>query len=270
MARQRVADHLSVALVTGERDFNRNELELLRGPLLADVGVRTKVWTVPQMGHAIPDAEVFAAVLKWLKEGAADRGRKARQWPAMRLGGSSIPSRTGQADQLFKEARLRLQKPATLYSGLMQLQGLAAQHWPDVPAAAAARKLLAEYDARPESPLGEGRPGRAAPVSGGRSPGSRSLRVEFPAAAVRKGATRRSSPGDRAVAAGSRRSARLARRQRSCAADTRVGAEVERRRWAVRNPEAAALEALRVFRLLPLSATFVIASDCTLDVPLDP
>jgi len=152
--RQRVADRLSVALVTGEQDFNRNELELLRGPLLADVGVRGKVWAVPQMGHAIPDAQVLAEVLKWLDEGAGDRGRKARQWPAMRIGGSSIPSRTGWADLLFKEARTRLQRPATLYSGLMQLQGLATR-WPDVPAAGAARKLLAEYDARPERPWEE-------------------------------------------------------------------------------------------------------------------
>ncbi len=147
--RQRAADRLSVALVTGEHDFNRNELELLRGPLLSEVGVRAKVWNVPQMGHAIPNAQVFADVLKWLDEGAADRGRKARQWPAMRVGGNSVPSRTGWADLLLKEARTRLQKPVTLYSGLMQLQGLATR-WPDVPAAAAARKLLAEYDARPD------------------------------------------------------------------------------------------------------------------------
>jgi predicted esterase len=152
--RQRVADRLSVALVTGEQDFNRNELELLRGPLLSDVGVRAKVWTVPQMGHAIPNAEVFADVLKWLDEGSPDRGRKTRQWPAMRIGGSSVPSRTGWADLLLKEARTRLQKPATLYSGLTQLQGLATR-WPDVPAAAMARKLLAEYDVRSERPWEE-------------------------------------------------------------------------------------------------------------------
>jgi predicted esterase len=149
--RQRVADRISVALVTGEQDFNRNELELLRGPLLSDVGVRTKVWVAPRMGHAIPESDVFADVLKWLDQGAAARGRMARQWPAMRIGGSDVPSRSQWADLLLKEARSRIQKPATLYSGLMQLQGVSTR-WPDVPAAAAARELLVDFKGRTERP----------------------------------------------------------------------------------------------------------------------
>src|SRR5262245_12140991 len=38
--RQRVNDRLSVALLTGEKDFNRGEVERFRGPYLSDVGVR--------------------------------------------------------------------------------------------------------------------------------------------------------------------------------------------------------------------------------------
>jgi pimeloyl-ACP methyl ester carboxylesterase len=149
--RQRVCDRLSVALITGEQDFNRGELERLREPMLSEVGVRTKVWTVEKMGHAIPDSQAALAVLKWLDEGAADRARAARQWPAMRIGTSEVLSRNEWADALLKESRERLKKPATVFSGLMQLQGLSTR-WPDVPAAAAARKLLAEYDGRTERP----------------------------------------------------------------------------------------------------------------------
>ncbi len=147
--RLRVADRLSVALITGEQDFNRGELERLRGPMLSEVGVRTKVWTVAHMGHAIPDSQVATAVLKWLDERAAERQRAARQWPAMRIATSDVPSRNEWADALLKESQQRLQKPATLFSGLMQLHGLSTR-WPDVPAAAAARKLLAEYDSQTE------------------------------------------------------------------------------------------------------------------------
>jgi poly(3-hydroxybutyrate) depolymerase len=149
--RQRVVDRLSVALITGEQDFNRGELERLRGPMLSDVGVRTKVWTVAELGHAIPDSQAAATVLKWLDEGAADRRRAARQWPAMRIAASDVPSRVEWADALLKEAQQRLQKPATLYSGLMQLQGLSTR-WADAAAAATARKLLAEYDSRTDRP----------------------------------------------------------------------------------------------------------------------
>ena len=38
--RQRAVDRLSVALITGTGDFNRNEVEQLRTPFLKDVGIR--------------------------------------------------------------------------------------------------------------------------------------------------------------------------------------------------------------------------------------
>ena len=37
-------DRLSVALMTGDGDFNRAEVERLRGPYLSEVGVRTHWW----------------------------------------------------------------------------------------------------------------------------------------------------------------------------------------------------------------------------------
>lgn len=149
--RQRVVDRLSVAPITGESDFNRGEIERYRGPLLTEVGVRTKVWTVPNLGHSIPDAKVLAEVLAWLDEGAQDRAARAKAWPAMRIAGSAAPSRAQRAEALLGEARQRLEKPATLFSGLMQLQGITVR-WPDLPAAAAARRLLVEYDSRTDRP----------------------------------------------------------------------------------------------------------------------
>jgi pimeloyl-ACP methyl ester carboxylesterase len=149
--RQRVVDRLSVAMVTGEQDFNRAELERLRGPLLVDVGVRAKVWTVPGLGHAIPDDRQLAAVFAWLEEAAPRRRGKVQQWPAMRITGNAAPSRAGWADALLAEAKQRLAKKPTLFSGLMQLQGLSVR-WPDVPTAAAAHKLLLEYDAQTDRP----------------------------------------------------------------------------------------------------------------------
>jgi hypothetical protein len=149
--RERVADRLSVALITGEQDFNRAELERYRGPWLTDLGVRAKVWVVPKLGHAIPDGAPLAQVFAWLDEAASKRRQQARQRPAMHVAAGAPPTRTQAADALLKEAQQRLEKPATLYSGLMQMQGVAAR-WPDLPAAATARETLQEYDARPDRP----------------------------------------------------------------------------------------------------------------------
>jgi pimeloyl-ACP methyl ester carboxylesterase len=147
--RQRVVDRLSVALVTGDDDFNRGELERYRGPLLKEVGVRTKVWTVSKLGHGIPAGDQLSAVFSWLDDAVADRRRLAKQWPAMRIAGNAAPSRTEWAEALFNEAQKRLKKPATLFSGLMLLQGINVR-WHDLPPAEKARDLLADYDARSE------------------------------------------------------------------------------------------------------------------------
>lgn len=152
--RQRVTDRISVALVTGETDFNRAELENLRETMFTTVGVRTKRWTVPGLGHGVPDANTLGPVFAWLEEGAVERKRKATIYPAMRIGGDKVPSREEWAEALLKEAKLRLLKPATTYSGLMQLSGISTR-WNDLPAAAAATKILTEYDARDERPWEE-------------------------------------------------------------------------------------------------------------------
>lgn len=149
--RQRVADRLSVALLTGETDFNRGELERLRGPYLTDVGVRAKVWTVDGMGHSIPASATLVEAVKWLEAGLADRQKLARAWPASRIAGTTAPTREQLATALQLEGQARLKQPATLYSGLMQLVGV-SQRWGDTPAAAAANKTLDEYERRTERP----------------------------------------------------------------------------------------------------------------------
>jgi dienelactone hydrolase len=149
--RQRVVDRLSIALLTGDKDFNRGEVERLRGPMLKEVGVTTRVWVQPGMGHAMPSEKVLAEAFRWLDERAAQRRLEAKRHPASRMDGEATPSRKQQAKALFAEAKKRLEQPKTLYSGLMQLQGC-MQRWPDLEAGAEAKKILLEYDARPEKP----------------------------------------------------------------------------------------------------------------------
>lgn len=149
--RRRVADRLSVALLTGETDFNRGELERFRGPVLSAVGVRTKVWVVPKLGHAVPDAARLAEAFRWLEEGVSARRALAARHPASRIASDAAPSRSEWSAALLAEAKRRLADPAGAYDGLMQLQGVSVR-WAGLPAAEEAARLLAEYDARTDRP----------------------------------------------------------------------------------------------------------------------
>ncbi|HWG44083.1 MAG TPA: hypothetical protein VN688_15000 [Gemmataceae bacterium] len=149
--RQRAIDRLHVALLTGEKDFNRCEVERLRGPMLKEVGVTARVWVQPGMGHAIPSEKTLGEAIRWLDDRAGHRKEETKRYPASRMAGDAVPSRAGQAKALFTEAKKRLEQRETLYSGLMQLQGC-MQRWPDLPVGADAKKILLEYEARTERP----------------------------------------------------------------------------------------------------------------------
>jgi len=149
--RQRVIDRLSVALVTGEKDFNRGEVERFRGPILRDVGVRLKTWTQAGLGHGLPNDKVLQEVVRWLDEDVDRRREQAKKYPAARIAAGKAPSREELAQAVLAEGRQRLKAPETLYSGLMLLKGC-LERWPDLAPAETAKKLLLEYEARKERP----------------------------------------------------------------------------------------------------------------------
>jgi pimeloyl-ACP methyl ester carboxylesterase len=148
--RQRVIERLSVALVSGEGDFNRGEVERFRGPLLRDVGVRTRWWVVPKLGHGMPGADSLIEVVNWLDEKAQERRSLAKTYPAIRIAGDQAPTRAEYAGQLLSEGKARISVRKSLYSGLMLLKGVYTR-WPDLPQAGEARKILLKYDEDPKS-----------------------------------------------------------------------------------------------------------------------
>lgn len=147
--RRRVVDRLSVAHLTGDNDFNRGEIERFRAPLLAGVGVRSKVWIAPKVGHAIPPAAVVSEAVSWLEDGLAARRKLAQQYPASRAPADEPPTRQEQAKQLFAEGNSRLADTATLYAGLMQLKGV-LDRWPDVSEAQQAKATLLKQEQSPD------------------------------------------------------------------------------------------------------------------------
>jgi hypothetical protein len=149
--RQRAVERLSVALLTGQKDFNRPEAERLRFPCFKEVGVRTRVWVQPGLGHAIPRPAILAEAFAWMEDGAKARGEAAKRYPAQRIAGNASPDREALSAALLAEARKRLEKPETVFTGLMQLRGC-ADRWPDLAAAAEAKKVLLEYEGKAEKP----------------------------------------------------------------------------------------------------------------------
>ena len=49
------------------------EAGCVNGPCLKEVGVRTRVWTVAGLGHAIPSDKTLAEAVRWMEEGLARR-----------------------------------------------------------------------------------------------------------------------------------------------------------------------------------------------------
>ena len=135
--RHRVIDRLSVASLTGERDFNRGEVERFRGPQLAGVGVRSRVWGAEGVGHAVPSAAVCGEAIDWLEEGLAARVRLAREYPATRAATDAALGRGEQAKQFLAEGRKRMKAASAgdRYAGLMLVKGL-SDRWADLPVAA--------------------------------------------------------------------------------------------------------------------------------------
>ncbi|MDA1055117.1 MAG: hypothetical protein O3C40_32245 [Planctomycetota bacterium] len=146
--RRHCIDRLSVALMTGERDFNRGEIERFRGPILRDVGVRTRVWVEAGMGHALPDGATVPEVLAWLDEGTADRRELAKATPTTRAPADGGLDRAEQARQLLAEAQKLIGDEARTYDALMLMKGISVR-WPDLPDAKRATQVLLRYDAQP-------------------------------------------------------------------------------------------------------------------------
>ncbi|MBL8794482.1 MAG: hypothetical protein JNM56_11295 [Planctomycetia bacterium] len=150
----RLIERQSVALVTGETDFNRGECERFKGPWLSEMGVRAKVWVVPKLGHAVPNATVLTEVFDWLEAGLPKRRELAKKFPTTSVTGKAAPARAEIAASMLQEGKQRLQAKETTYSGLMLLVGCATR-FDDAPASKEARELCAEYDGKAVKPWEE-------------------------------------------------------------------------------------------------------------------
>jgi predicted esterase len=150
--RHRIIDRLSIAAITGQTDFNRGEVERWKKTFWKELGIRSKVWVVNNMGHSMAPASIVTEALKWLEEGKAKRQELAKTYPAMRAASpAGVLSREQAAQALFDEGKHKLDKPETVHAGQILLKGC-AERWPDLETGIAAKKLFNESVAKPDRP----------------------------------------------------------------------------------------------------------------------
>jgi predicted esterase len=147
--RQRVRDRLAVALATGAEDFDRRETEVYLAPLLADLGVHSRLWVVPRMGHELPPPAVLAEVYQWLEADLPRRLQDARDRPDLAVAAEEVPLRSVQAERVLAAAEADCRELQHIYRGAAMLLGIVAR-WEKTDAADRARELLREVrdDAR--------------------------------------------------------------------------------------------------------------------------
>ena len=138
--RHRIEDRLSVAFVTGEKDMNRKENEVYMAPWFEELGVRTKLWVVPKMGHAIPSGDVMTEIHAWVAEDLQRRRDDAKAKPKLAVSAVDTPGGNEQAER-FVDAALADMKLGKVWRGVALLQGV-SQRWNTSMFAREARDLL--------------------------------------------------------------------------------------------------------------------------------
>jgi pimeloyl-ACP methyl ester carboxylesterase len=138
--RHRIQDRLSVAFVTCDKDFNRKENEVYMGPWFQDLGIRSKVWVVPKMGHAIPSPEVHQEIYSWLEADLPRRREDTKAHPELAFTAEDGPGAEEQAKRYVAAARGEFDQNR-VWRGITLLQGV-TQRWGATDGGKAARKLL--------------------------------------------------------------------------------------------------------------------------------
>jgi predicted esterase len=147
--RHRVRNRLSVAFITGSGDFNRKENEAYMFPYFQDVGIHSRLWVVPKMGHSVPGPDVLGEVHAWLAEDLKRRQADAKAFPSLAASPGEVKTRAQQAAGQLEAAEAELKNPERLWPAVALLEGV-VQRWGKTDAADTARKLLEQIKADPK------------------------------------------------------------------------------------------------------------------------
>lgn len=125
--RHRIQDRLSVAFVTGDKDFNRKENEEYMFPWFQEIDIRSKLWVVPNMAHAVPGAPVIGEVQAWLAEDLQRRRDDRKAFAKLAVAADDTPTGVEQAKRFLDAAQADLKAPERTWRGVTLLQGVNAR-----------------------------------------------------------------------------------------------------------------------------------------------
>lgn len=141
--RHRLQDRVSVAFITGEKDFNRKENEEYMYPQFQDMSIRSKLWVVEKLAHAVPGPDVMAEVVTWLNEDLKRRQEDVRLRPNLAVDPKTGIPAIEQARRHLLAAQSELKTAERIWRGVTLLQGI-TQRWPKTDSAPKARAMLQE------------------------------------------------------------------------------------------------------------------------------
>jgi hypothetical protein len=139
--RHRVRDRVSIAFLTGTNDFNRKESEDFMFPLLQDISIRSRLWVVPKLGHAVPGPDELTDALNWLESDLKRRRTDAAERPGIAASSSDVPTSLSEAQHQLDAAENDLKIPNRTFRAVALLQGINSR-WSNTEPAEKARVLL--------------------------------------------------------------------------------------------------------------------------------
>src|SRR5262249_33957556 len=118
-------------------------------PYFQDLGIRSRLWVVPKMGHSVPGPEVLREVHAWLAEDLKRRQADAKEFPGRAASSGDVKTSAQQAVGQVETAEAELKKPERTWHAVALLEGV-VQRWGKTEPADQARKLLERTKADPK------------------------------------------------------------------------------------------------------------------------
>src|SRR5207249_1853681 len=118
-------------------------------PTFPDLGIRSRLWVVPKLGHSIPGPAVLAEVRKWLEEDLLRRHQDVKAQPTLACPPDDALTPRKLASRALEAAEANLKEDDRLWRGVALLQGIVAR-WGRTEEAEKARKRLAELKEDPK------------------------------------------------------------------------------------------------------------------------
>jgi hypothetical protein len=122
--RHRAEERLSVAFITGAKDFNRKENEVYMYPWLQELGIRTRLWVVPNMGHAMAPSAILEQAYVWMSKDLARRRADVKKRPGLAMSADKTPAADEQAARYLDSAEADLKDINRVWRGVTLLQGI--------------------------------------------------------------------------------------------------------------------------------------------------